>query len=147
MALITFDDKQAIGTQPSIPDVNKVMDTDINAIKTAINNSTNYPTSEMIVGTWNGKPLYRKLIEFGALPNNTSKSVNTGLNPTAIKIRNMYGVANYANGVNIPLPYPSGTASEVVKLSFSGGDIDITTNSDRSSSSADIVLEYTKNSD
>lgn len=37
MALITYADKQAMGTQPSIPDVNKVTDSDMNEIKTAVN--------------------------------------------------------------------------------------------------------------
>lgn len=34
---ITYSDKQAMGTQPSIPDVNKVMDSDMNEIKTVVN--------------------------------------------------------------------------------------------------------------
>lgn len=64
MALITYADKQAMGTQPSIPDVNKVMDSDMNEIKTAINNSTTYSTTETVVGTWvDNKPLYRLVID------------------------------------------------------------------------------------
>lgn len=38
MALITYADKQAMGTQPSIPDVNKVTDSDMNQIKNVVNN-------------------------------------------------------------------------------------------------------------
>lgn len=38
MALITWADKQAMGTQPSIPDVNKIKDSDMNQIKSVINN-------------------------------------------------------------------------------------------------------------
>lgn len=37
MALITYADKSAMGTQPSIPAVNKVMDSDMNEIKNAVN--------------------------------------------------------------------------------------------------------------
>ena len=36
MALITYADKQAMGTQPSIPHVNKVTDSDMNQIKNGI---------------------------------------------------------------------------------------------------------------
>lgn len=36
---ITYSDKQAMGTQPSIPDVNKVTDADMNEIKSVVNNN------------------------------------------------------------------------------------------------------------
>lgn len=64
MALITYADKQAMGTQPSIPEVNKITDSNMNEIKTSINNSTSYSTTETVVGTWkNDKPIYRKVFE------------------------------------------------------------------------------------
>ena len=37
MAMITYDDKQAMGTQPTIPEVNKVTDSDMNEIKYSVN--------------------------------------------------------------------------------------------------------------
>lgn len=37
MAMITYDDKQAMGTQPTIPEVNKVTDSDMNEIKNSVN--------------------------------------------------------------------------------------------------------------
>lgn len=37
MALITYDDKQDLGTQPSIPDVNKVTADNMNEIKQVVN--------------------------------------------------------------------------------------------------------------
>lgn len=37
MALITYADKQAMGTQPSIPEVNKITDSNMNEIKDAVN--------------------------------------------------------------------------------------------------------------
>lgn len=36
---ITYSDKQAMGTQPSIPDINKVTDSDMNEIKDVVNNN------------------------------------------------------------------------------------------------------------
>ena len=38
---ITYSDKQAMGTQPSIPDVNKVTEDDMNEIKSVVNNNAN----------------------------------------------------------------------------------------------------------
>ena len=42
--------------------------------KTAFDVCT-YSTTETVVGEYNGKPLYRKIVNFGALPNNTTKEV------------------------------------------------------------------------
>lgn len=79
MALITFADKQAMGTQPSIPEVNKITDSNVNAIKSAVNNSTYYSTTEQVVGTWkNDKPIYRKVFEVsGTMTTGTWTTVAT----------------------------------------------------------------------
>lgn len=68
MALITYADKQAMGTQPSIPEVNKVTDSNMNEIKSVVNananylvDSTTYSTTEKVVGTWLGKPRYGRV--------------------------------------------------------------------------------------
>lgn len=68
MALITYADKQAMGTQPSIPEVNKVTDSNMNEIKSVVNananylvDSTTYSTTETVVGTWLGKPRYGRV--------------------------------------------------------------------------------------
>ena len=68
MALITYTDKQAMGTQPSIPEVNKVTDSNMNEIKSVVNananylvDSTTYSTTETVVGTWLGKPRYGRV--------------------------------------------------------------------------------------
>ena len=69
MALITYADKQAMGTQPSIPEINKVTDSNMNEIKSVVNENANileesntYSTTEQVVGTWiDNKPIYRKV--------------------------------------------------------------------------------------
>lgn len=69
---ITYSDKQAMGTQPSIPDENKVTDSDMNEIKSVVNNNasilqdiTIYSSNEKIVGTWvDGTPIYRLAVTF-----------------------------------------------------------------------------------
>lgn len=46
----------------------------------AIGIDTDYSTTEKIVGTWiDGKPVYQKTFNFGALPNKTTKYLSTGL--------------------------------------------------------------------
>lgn len=45
MSLITFTDKQAMGTQPSIPEVNKITDSNINEIKNVVN--TNFELCDL----------------------------------------------------------------------------------------------------
>jgi hypothetical protein len=80
---ITYTDKVALSPQPSVADVNKVSDSDMNEIKSVVNDAidqvetnqsaiTNlgtYSSTETIVGTFLGKPLYRKVVYF---PNSTS---------------------------------------------------------------------------
>jgi hypothetical protein len=69
---ITYSDKQAMGTQPSIPDINKVTDSDMNEIKSVVNENANilkesntYSTTEKVVGTWiDGKPIYRLVVTY-----------------------------------------------------------------------------------
>lgn len=107
-----------------------------------------YSTSEVNTGVkWiDGKYIYRKVIEFGALPNATSKIVNSGLaNVNAI---NVYGFASRANdGTCFPLPYcVIDSIQYQISLVFNNtdGDISVAAGNDRSGFNAIIVLEYTK---
>lgn len=147
MALITYADKQAMGTQPSIPDVNKVTDSDMNEIKQAINNSTGYSTTEQVVGTWIGnKPIYRKVIECGALPNNSNKDV-------AHNIQNL-GITTDCRGMAIrtsdsrALTIPDSTPGAEIGCGVTNTNVYITTHNDRSSFNYSfLILEYTKTTD
>ena len=146
MALITYADKQAMGTQPSIPDVNKVTDSDMNEIKQGINNSTSYSTTEQVVGTWNNKPLYRKVIECGALPNNSNKDV-------VHNIQNL-GITTRCNGMAVrtsdsrALTIPDSTPSAEISCGVTNTTVYITTHNDRRSFNYSfLTLEYTKTTD
>ena len=104
-----------------------------------------YSTTETEIGTWNGQPLYRKIIEFGSLPNTTTKTVSSGL--TNAVIHKIYGIGYLQSGATAPLPFIGGALSTMIVLSCDANmDIVITTGENRSSWTADIVLEYTKNS-
>lgn len=72
MAKITFEDKVALNPQPSVAEKNKCTDANINEIKTCVNDNCTYSTTETIVGTFLGKPLYRVIVE--ATPNKTTET-------------------------------------------------------------------------
>lgn len=107
-----------------------------------------YSTEETIIGKWiNGKNVYRKVIDFGQLPNNADKSVTTGLNN--VNYINMYGFAT--NGTQyFPLNLIRiGTTNQNYEISsyINNNSILISTGVDRSTFTAIIVLEYTKSTD
>lgn len=113
------------------------------------NNLEIYSTHERRMGTWiDGKPLYRKVIDLGNLPNATNKTIATNLtiNSSNCVIRKLTGVANYSTGVTLPLPYISSTSS--ISLGINNANaIEITSTSDRSSATGYVILEYTKATD
>ena len=147
MALITYADKQAMGTQPSIPDVNKVTDSDMNEIKQAINNSTGYSTTEQVVGTWIGnKPIYRKIIECGALPNNSNKDVTHNIQNLGITI-SCKGMA-VRKSDSRALTIPDSTPNAEIGCGVTNTNVYITTHNDRSSFNYSfLIVEYTKTTD
>lgn len=56
--------------------------------------SINYSTDETEIGTWiNGSKLYQKTYSFGALPNNTQKTLSTGFTTSEIKIVDITGIS------------------------------------------------------
>lgn len=147
MALITYEDKQAMGTQPSILEVNKITDSNMNEIKMAINSSTSYSTTETICGTWLDKPLYRKVINFGALPNNTTKQVNHNI-ANIDRIVNTQGYA-YASStqVSVNIPY-AGYGDFVCDVIVNTTYVKVATHLDQSAfGECYIFLEYTKTTD
>jgi hypothetical protein len=89
----------------------------------------------------NEKPIYRKVVNTGTLPNATSANTAHGLTGhTLVKI---YGVAS--DGTNQrPLPYASTTLNNVIQVTTNATNIIITTAIDYSSyTSSYVVLEYT----
>lgn len=111
-------------------------------------NGGNYSTSEIDTGyTWiDGKKIYKKTINFGSLPNNTSKNVAHGIVGIDNVVR-IYGFAKLANNsVRVPLPFTSVTALTAgMALTEEGTtSVVITTGSDRTTWSAYVTLEYTK---
>lgn len=90
--------------------------------------------------------VYRMTVDFGALPNNTTKSEPHGINFTSeFAVTKIYGAATDADSLlYIPLPYASATGANI-ELLITAGEVTIITNSDRSNFIiAYVVIEYCK---
>lgn len=114
-----------------------------------------YSLEETFTGKYwiDGKKIYRKVINFGALPNKTTKNVLTGLQIESINIVNYYGIANgidvSGNHYSLTLPdtHPNGP-EQATRLSINTKENEynlvIITGVDRSNYTAYIIIEYTK---
>lgn len=108
------------------------------------NASEDYFTSETDTGkNWiNGNRIYRKVINFGALPNATSKSVAHGIASIGAMI-SMNGVMTGATYIQ-PIPFVHTTASGSVMLWVDTTNVTLNTGADYSSYTGYIILEYTE---
>lgn len=122
----------------------------INELNTNINSlddRDNYSTTEQIVGTWiDGKPIYRKVIQCGALPNSANKDVAHNIQSIGTTIK--------CNGMAVrtsdkrALPIPDSTPSAEIVCGATNTNVYITTQNDRSSFDYSfLILEYTKTTD
>lgn len=154
---ITYDDKQYLNQNSSIADVNKCNDTDLNEIKSVVNNNavilqgeTTYSLNETNTGkTWiDGKPIYRKVIDFGAFPNTSDKYVDLNINDLDFVIS--LQVLGYDTVSKNYFPIPNALTSgspNLIDSSIIGNQIRIRTQSDRRTFIAYPIIEYTKTID
>lgn len=104
-----------------------------------------YSTTETVVGTYMGKPLYRKVFDCGALPNNTTKEILHNIANLNI-ITNISGTGWESDGTTIPLPTPARSSPVVIYIDKS--KIYITAITDRSTMiNSNVIIEYTKTTD
>lgn len=90
------------------------------------------------------RPVYRKVINFGALPAAT-KSVNHNITCTATTtFTRIYGAASNTTGLAyLPLPYANPTAANNISIDVSSTQVTVTTGIDRTAYNVCyIVLEY-----
>lgn len=147
MALITYADKQAMGTQPSIPSVNKVMDTDLNQIKNAINNSTTYSNSETLIGYWiDNKPIYRTVLTYNNVTNSTTSKDITSLNIDSLVSMRYTGVHGENKDVGNFYTSESDRLRIFCRLSDSTDTLQIRLSSEQTFTLY-VILEYTKTTD
>jgi hypothetical protein len=91
--------------------------------------------------------VYRKVINFGALPNNTSRTIPHNINFTnTTRLTRMYGASSNPNAIQfIPLPFASPTLANNVSIEANAAGVTVTTGKDYSGFvDTTIVLEYTQ---
>lgn len=86
---------------------------------------------------WNGKPVYTKVVEFGALPNNETKTV--AWTPDSGTCDYVVGYSGTTSGYGA---LPNHFAN--IFLSVNRASVFIETSDDRSSGSAVVAIKYTK---
>lgn len=110
--------------------------------------AVHYSTDEEVIGTFMGETLYRKTVNFGALPNNTTKNVAHGISNLKY-IKSYEGTAyNSTNKYFLSLPYlHASVANNYIEIYFNDTNISIVTKTDRTPYDVCYVtLEYTKTS-
>ena len=123
----------------------------LNDVKEYTNNSNSYSTDEVKTGEkWiDGKPIYRKVVDFGVLPNATTKTV-TFDTVSADTWVNVMALAKSTDGTVINIPYvDTSAASHSIAYVINDGRIQVNTGSvDRSGyNKCYFKLEYTKTTD
>ena len=99
--------------------------------------------NEVKVGTWiDGRPLYRKTIDFGYLSSGGEKAVKHNISNLDY-ITKIEGIAvSYTN--TFPLPYVYTSLINVIALYATREEVIVTQSNSRSSYHAYIYLEYVK---
>ena len=109
-------------------------------------NLGNYSTTEHLTGKYwvDGKPIYRKVVNFGMLPNSANKTVNHNVSGISDWV-SFYGITwNNAKTAMI-LPHVDLDSSYSVALWVTSTAITIKTGQNRNEfSNCYVILEYTK---
>lgn len=92
------------------------------------------------------RQVFRKVVDFGALPNAATKSVAHGLSPTIDwSFTRIYGAATQPNTFYIPLPYASPVLNTNIELYVDPVNVNVTTAIDYTPyTKTYIVIEYIK---
>ena len=103
---------------------------------------------EILTGeTLASKPIYMRLVDIDVLPNNTSKTINTGItNADYFWIDPTYSLV-IAGGAAYPLPYvdPDNVANSIAaRLIAHGQQVVITTRANWSTYTGFVAVKYTK---
>ncbi len=95
------------------------------------------PTGRLWV---DGKPIFRKVVDFGALPNAATKDVAHGVVTPAFFVH-VYGIGLTISGTGVSFPLPNVGAL----VETDGTNVSVTAPGDLSGYTASyVVLEYTK---
>lgn len=95
----------------------------------------------------NSAPIYQKMINIGTLPNNTTKSINTGItdsNYIWIDAENSFA---FSGGASYPIPYvdPKDVANSIgVRIAGNGTTVIVSTGTNWSNYTGLVTVKYTK---
>jgi len=110
-----------------------------------INGQLYFPTATQDTAVF--RSVFRKVINFGALPNAGTKSVAHKLNITGgYSFTHIYATASDQTGLHyIPIPYASPTLVNNIEINVDATNVNITTGSNRSNFTiCYVILEYIK---
>ena len=123
----------------------------LNDVKGYVDSSNSYSTDEVKTGgKWiDGKPIYRKVVNFGALPNATIKEVSfDNINAdTFVKIE---GIAMNNSGSAVTIPFAdTSAATQSITIFANSTSVSISTGATNRSdyTKCYITIEYTKTTD
>lgn len=107
-----------------------------------------FEVSETFTGQYlNSKPIYQKMISVGVLPNNTTKSISTGITGADYIWVDMENSFAFNHGASYPIPYvdPKTVANSIgVRITNNGATVIVSTGTNWSTYSGGITLRYTK---
>lgn len=107
-----------------------------------------FGVSETFTGQYlNSKPIYQKMISVEALPNNTTKSISTGITGADYIWVDMENSFAFNSGASYPIPYvdPKTVANSIgVRITNNGATVIVSTGTNWSTYSGGITLRYTK---
>ena len=123
----------------------------LNDVKEYVDSSNSYSTNEVKTGgKWiDGKPIYRKVVNFGALPNATIKGVSFD-NINADTFLKIEGIAMTNGGSAIIIPFAdTSAATQSINIFVNSTSVSINTGSTNRSdyTKCYVTLEYTKTTD
>ena len=108
--------------------------------------SDDYSLEEIFTGKYwvNGKKIYRKVIDLGALPNANGQYYNNGISNLAT-VTAFDAFAQHSSGTTITLPYATSYQLERnISIEIEPTRFYIYTGIDRSDLNGYVILEYTK---
>ena len=124
-----------------------VQDGNMHAVtRNAVADAISYSTNEVKTGgKWiDGKPIYRKVVDFGALAAG-SKTVAHGISNLG-DIIHISGVARSADNTSLPLPYAS-SVPVILYVNTTYVVVEISNNNYAGYTRSEITIEYTKTTD
>lgn len=116
-----------------------------------VNNLHTYSTDEIRVGTWLGKPLYRKVIQTTIPTSGNNQNVSFQNNVAIMKSVTGFALQSASGGVNLILPYISMTNSWSIYTYYNRANQELVIENSgttfMNNTTCYLIAEYTKTTD